>query len=670
MKMNKFNPVLEAIPNKSSYSPSALFGHSIRMMLDNSANAEVQFQEPKDGGVLDVLISCSDGYRCQVVCHIQKDSLNIDFSAADEKAPASKAQFPAPVLRPEELKSVRIPTDEEWDAFMDVTGENNDLANWKNIYSWTLGVGKLASPRAVRGWVSARYWYHYFATTRSVHVGFRPAFEPLNPDSLVSGQRVVVGTLYMDGKPVAVPKNPVCDGDILNYIPGATLEMREALDDPDFQVQTIKVGDILVCDRNLLKMISWTDIENQGFCPGHPQKLCPEDIKTVRIPTDEEWDAFMDVTDENNDLANWRDMLSWTLNADKPASYRAVRGYYSARYWDPDTATYRSVSVGFRPAFESLSSDRLEDGQCIIVGTLYMDGKPVPVPKSPVCDGDIMDYIPGATLEMREALDDPDFQVQAIKVGNVLVCDRNLLKMISWADIENQGFCPGHPQKLCPEDIKTARIPTDEEWDWFMDVTGENNDLANWKDMFSWTLGVGKLASNRAVRGWVSARHWNHISATLRYVRVGFRPAFEPLNPDSLVSGQRVVVGTLYMDGKPVAVPKNPVCDGDILNYIPGATLEMREALDDPDFQVQTIKVGDILVCDRNLLKMISWTDIENQGFCPGGVADDCKYCSGKTRMSFRCDVRTLRDDGIVEDIPVPSTRCPYCGRILEKGVS
>lgn len=106
------------------------------------------------------------------------------------------------------------------------------------------------------------------------------------------------------------------------------------------------------------------------------------------------------------------------------------------------------------------------------------------------------------------------------------------------------------------------------------------------------------------------------------------------------------------------------------LNYIPGATLEMREALDDPDFQVQTIKVGDILVCDRNLLKMISWIDIENQGFYPGGVADDCKYCSGKTRMSFRCDVRTLRDDGIVEDIPVPSTRCPYCGRILEKGVS
>jgi len=58
-----------------------------------------------------------------------------------------------------------------------------------------------------------------------------------------------------------------------------------------------------------------------------------------------------------------------------------------------------------------------------------------------------------------------------------------------------------------------------------MDVTGENNDLANWKDMFSWTLGVGKLASNRAVRGWVSARNWNNNNATNRNVNVGFRPA-------------------------------------------------------------------------------------------------------------------------------------------------
>ncbi len=147
MKTNKFNPVLETIPNKSSYSPSALFGHSIRMMLDNSANAEVQFQEPKDGGVLDVVISCSEGSRCQVVCHIQKDSLNIDFSAADERHRASKAQFPAPVFRPEELKSVRIPTD-EMGCVHGLLPVKHDLANEK-IYSDSCVVNCVN--RAVRG---------------------------------------------------------------------------------------------------------------------------------------------------------------------------------------------------------------------------------------------------------------------------------------------------------------------------------------------------------------------------------------------------------------------------------------------------------------------------------------------------------------------------------------
>ena len=33
------------------------------------------------------------------------------------------------------------------------------------------------------------------------------------------------------------------------------------------------------------------------------------------------------------------------------------------------------------------------------------------------------------------------------------------------------------------------------------------------------------MASNRAVRGWVSARNWNNNNATNQNVNVGFRPA-------------------------------------------------------------------------------------------------------------------------------------------------
>lgn len=50
-------------------------------------------------------------------------------------------------------------------------------------------------------------------------------------------------------------------------------------------------------------------------------------------------------------------------------------------------------------------------------------------------------------------------------------------------------------------------------------------------------------------------------------------------------------------------------------------------------------------------------------------AAADCKFCFGKIRTSFQCNVQILRDDDVVVELPVPVIRCPYCGRILEKSV-
>ena len=75
----------------------------------------------------------------------------------------------------------------EWDNILDATNENNALWHWKDMYFWGSDVPILrASTRAVRGWVSARYWRNYSATHRSVYVGFRPVLEILNTDPLIS----------------------------------------------------------------------------------------------------------------------------------------------------------------------------------------------------------------------------------------------------------------------------------------------------------------------------------------------------------------------------------------------------------------------------------------------------------------------------------------------------
>ena len=155
-------------------------------------------------------------------------------------------------------------------------------------------------------------------------------------------------------------------------------------------------------------------------------------IMKIRLPTCTEYDQLADTVKEDNSVMYWKDMFSWCQDtASDCASTRAVRGYRSARYWGIDGAAGRGVYVGFRPAFEILDPDpMLSDGAILTVGTLYMDGHPVRTPQNPTCRGDIPDYIPGAELELREALDDADYQVRAIKVGSILIADRVLLKNI------------------------------------------------------------------------------------------------------------------------------------------------------------------------------------------------------------------------------------------------
>ena len=73
----------------------------------------------------------------------------------------------------------------EWDKVLDATNENNALWHWKDMYFWGSDVPILrASTRAVRGWVSARYWSYHDAAYRGVGVGFRPVLEPLASDNI------------------------------------------------------------------------------------------------------------------------------------------------------------------------------------------------------------------------------------------------------------------------------------------------------------------------------------------------------------------------------------------------------------------------------------------------------------------------------------------------------
>lgn len=165
----------------------------------------------------------------------------------------------------------------------------------------------------------------------------------------------------------------------------------------------IKDGDktLLICDRVILVSVSWDDLNGQGYVTGKTITIDGAKYKCRLLtggsnrrnndwyaggtPTNNEWDRFitreevitglpapvssdldtnLNTTDHNsphNQLWHWAGVYSWCQETwAENASYRAVRGYGSARYWSNYYyATNSYPYVGFRPVLEILNTDPL-----------------------------------------------------------------------------------------------------------------------------------------------------------------------------------------------------------------------------------------------------------------------------------------------------------------------
>ena len=90
------------------------------------------------------------------------------------------------------------------------------------------------------------------------------------------------------------------------------------------------------------------------------------------VPQSNEWDTMLNKN--SGYIQNWNGMYSWGQDAfSGGASYRAIRGYNSARIWVSINAAYSSPDVGFRPVLEVLNADTLgPDGLKVV--TLDLGG--------------------------------------------------------------------------------------------------------------------------------------------------------------------------------------------------------------------------------------------------------------------------------------------------------
>lgn len=191
---------------------------------------------------------------------------------------------------------------------------------------------------------------------------------------------------------------PSMSGSMANYTFGDT----PSAEANKLQWVKIKDGDktLLICDRVILVNVSWDDLNAQGYVTGKTVTIDGAKYKCRLLtggsnrrngdyyaggtPTNNEWDRFItreevisglpaplssdldtnqnstDLNSAHNKFWNWFYIYSWCQETyAENASYRAHRGYYSARLWNYNSSGNRSTGVGFRPVLEILNTDPL-----------------------------------------------------------------------------------------------------------------------------------------------------------------------------------------------------------------------------------------------------------------------------------------------------------------------
>ena len=141
---------------------------------------------------------------------------------------------------------------------------------------------------------------------------------------------------------------------------------------------------LFVADYAVTHTVSWNGLNAKGLIFGKNYASGGVDY-TLRapsvgslgnsergVPQSNEWDTMLNKN--SGYIQNWNGMFSWGQDVSSDgASYRAVRGYYSARLWDFSNAAISSPYVGFRPVLEVLNPDTLgSDGMKVV--TLDLNG--------------------------------------------------------------------------------------------------------------------------------------------------------------------------------------------------------------------------------------------------------------------------------------------------------
>ena len=378
------------------------------------------------------------------------------------------------------------PSNNEWDRILDKN--SGYIQNWNKMYSWGQDTSSAAkSYRAVRGYISARYWISCNAALSLPYLGFRPVLEVLNPGTLGSDGLKVV-TLDLGGGKLGNSSEDIQI--IVKTGSEFTAPASDGLTRPDGDAGSFFMwlgsngkfyapGDSVPADVTKLTA-QFTLSEQFSLKPGDKYYF---DLSAMNIPgTANGGNSDGAVSLPDTSLHYVPFTYAGTIEAYKLTSATATTEEYAQREKYPHSLFVADYVVTNDVSWNTLNTADLIFGK---------------------------DYASGGV----------GYTLRAPSVGS-----------------DSTGW-----------DDSQRGMPQSNEWDTMLNK--DSGYIQNWNGMFSWGQDVSSDgALLRAVRGNHSARFWGYFSSSGRNVSLGFRPVLEVPKPDTLGSDGLKVV-TLDLGG-------------------------------------------------------------------------------------------------------------------------
>ena len=317
------------------------------------------------------------------------------------------------------------------------------------------------------------------------------------------------GTYYFDLSAMGIPGtvNDALPDNTLHYVPftyAGTVDaykLTTAMETTEEYAQNNKYAhSLFVADYAVTHTISWDDLNTKGLifgkdyasggvdytlrAPSVGSNYTGSDDSRRGTPANNEWDTMLNKN--SGYIQNWNQMFSWGQDVSSGGmSYRAVRGYFSARFWHDKLAAYSNPYVGFRPVLEVLNADTLGSGGLKVV-TLDLGGGKL-----------------GGSSDAIHIIVKNGSEFTAPASGSLNRPDGNTGSYFMWLDSNGNSYAPG---ASVPADVTALTVqwtaPT-------YTVTLHTNDgTINNGNVTSYTYGVGATLPTDVTRTGYTFKGW------------------------------------------------------------------------------------------------------------------------------------------------------------------